>query len=174
MLATYSPVLDASFSGAIEELGLASLESLYATATKDERETIGTEIDKKLYEVADAYWAYYNGLPEEKQQKIDAKLKINRYARPSVGQGYTTASGGPSAGKSTWNFHWGGVVMTSDDGKDNVVLENYATGDPAEENTKWTFDIYGTQKKNQTFHERHKATQQHGQTPTTMAIEKVP
>jgi hypothetical protein len=165
----------AKSSGMIKEDELKALATSYGKAkTNAERETIETKYVNKLDEVADAYWSYYNGLPEAEREQIDAKLKINRYASPSVGQGYTTASGGPSAGKSTWNFHWGGVVMTSDDGKDNVVLENYATGNPAEENTKWTFDIYGTQKKNQTFHERHKATQQHGQTPTTMAIEKVP
>lgn len=63
--------------------------------------------------------------------------------------------------------------MTSDDGEDRVVLENYAVGNPNVENKLWTFDMYGMQK-GQTFHERHKETKQHGTTPTTMTIEKTP
>ena len=42
------------------------------------------------------------------------------------------------------------------------------------ENDKWTFETYGNRWASQTFHERHKATDQHGQTPTTMTIEQTP
>ena len=156
-----------------KKLDLQPLVNEYIIAsTPIEKEAIKTRYKKKLEEVADAYWDYYNKLPTTRREHVDAALKINRYARPSVGQGYTTSSGGPSAGKATWNFHWGGVVMASNDDKDNAVLENYAVGDPTVENKLWTFDIYGTQKKGQTFHERHTATQQHGTTPTTMTVEK--
>ena len=56
-------------------------------------------------------------------KKIDAAVEINHHARPEVGQGFTTSSGGAKIkGKSTWNFHWGAVVMKSDDNADIVVL----------------------------------------------------
>jgi hypothetical protein len=62
--------------------------------------------------------------------------------------------------------------MTSDDTRDKVVLENYSTSDWDEENTRWTFEMYGTKTADQTFHEAHKATGQHGEKPTTMTFEK--
>lgn len=125
--------------------------------------------------VAEAYWTYYNGLDAAERDPIDALLGINRYAIPEVGQGYTMSSGGdpvPDMEDHTWNFHWGGVVMTSDDGVDKVVLENYAVGDADAQNERWNFALYGTAKDDQTFHERHKATHLHGLTPTTMVIAK--
>jgi len=156
------------------EKELTDLSDKYNLATGEkEKKDIKALYTKKLDEVAEAYWHYYNQQTETERDRIDAVLKINRYAKPGVGQGYTISSGGASGGKTTWNFHWGGVVMTSDDNKDTVVLENYAVGDPTVENTKWTFDIYG-EKKDQTFHERHQATEQHGVSPTTMVIEKKP
>jgi Domain of unknown function (DUF4157) len=159
----------------LKEPDLVALEKEYAAATTEpKKKDVIARYQAKLDEIAEAYWAYYNKQSESERDKIDKLLKINRYAAPDVGQGYTISSGGPSAGKATWNFHWGGVVMTSDDGKDKVVMENYAVGDPKVENKLWTFDVYGTEKKGQTFHERHSATQQHGKTPTTMLIEKKP
>lgn len=133
---------------------------------------IRRELTAKYNEIAEAYFEYYNGKSEAARDAIDKVLKINAYASPGVGQGYTTSSGGASyADTSTWNFHWGGVVMTSDDGTDKVVLENYSVSRPDEQNERWTFELYGT-KTAQTFHARHKATRQHGQAPTTMVIEK--
>ena len=76
--------------------------------------------------------------------------------------------------KSTWNFHWSGVVMQSDDGRDNVVIENYSVSDWDKENKNWTFETYGLLKLSQTFHSQHKDTDQHGQAPTTMVIETKP
>ena len=51
---------------------------------------------------------------DAERQAIDQDLGINWYARPGVGQGYTTSSGGAAVPGSTrtWNFHWSGVVMT--------------------------------------------------------------
>lgn len=156
-----------------KELALLATEFSKATTTAD-KDNIIARYQKTLDDVAEAYWEYYNKLPASKRDEVDKALKINRYAAPGVGQGYTTSSGGASAGKATWNFHWGGVVMLSDDGKDRVVLENYATGNPNEQNKLWTFEMYGSEKKGQTFHEQHQATLQHGLTPTTMTIEKKP
>ncbi len=159
--------------GKAKELQLDPIIKEYHAAKTDaERKVVGGKYFAKLSEVAEKYWLYYNGLTDNEKDTIDSTLKINRYANPDVGQGYTISSGGASAGKATWNFHWGGVVMESTDGKDKVVLENYATGNPNEENKLWTFDMYGTHKKGQTFHERHEDTLQHGLTPTTMTIEK--
>jgi len=158
-----------------KELELQPILLEWSNATTEtEKKTATTKYFAKLDDVAAKYWAYYNTLPETTRDQVDKNLKINRYAKPDVGQGYTISSGGPSAGKATWNFHWGGVVMTTDDGKDTAVLENYATGNPDEQNKLWTFELYGTEKKGQTFHEQHQGTLQHGKTPTTMAIEKVP
>ena len=72
------------------------------------------------------------------------------------------------------HLHWGGVVLKSEDNADIVVLENYSVSKWDEENKNWTFDLYGTKKRDQTFHGRHKATGQHGDAPTTMVIEKRP
>lgn len=175
------PLKGISFSSALIsaqliESELAPIVTAYANATTPEEKKIKkAEYGKKLNKVAEKYWEYYNTkLTNTERDNVDKALKINRYATPDVGQGYTISSGGPSAGKATWNFHWGGVVMNSDNEKDKVVLENYAVGKPDEENQLWTFDMYGTEKKGQTFHERHTDTQQHGKTPTTMTIEKEP
>jgi hypothetical protein len=80
------------------------------------------------------------------------------------------SSGGASfPGKTTWNFHWAGVVMRS--GGDVVTLENFAVGDPDAKNTDWNYQMYGPPSRTgQTFHEQHKASQQHGMQPTTMRV----
>jgi len=166
-------ILMASVFGESVEDKLPKLLAEWRKAQPDKKEAIAARYSAKLDEAAEEYWKYYNELESSERDKIDKALKINRYASPDVGQGFTISSGGASAGKATWNFHWGGVVMTSDDNSDKVVLENYAVGDPSVENKLWTFDIYGS-KKDQTFHERHQATKQHGMTPTTMTIEKKP
>ena len=64
--------------------------------------------------------------------------------------------------------------MQSDDSNDNVVIENYSVSKWDKENNDWTFETYGLRKESQTFHAQHKATDQHGQAPTTMVIETKP
>jgi hypothetical protein len=161
-------------AGAAREAELEPLaERKAAATTEEELEAINAAIRNKADEAARAYWSYYNGLPEDERERIDAALKINRHADATVGQGFTMSTGGKDiGGKNRWNFHWGGVVMTSDDNHDKVVLENYSTSDWDEQNTRWTFEMYGTKNPDQTFHEQHKATGQHGETPTTMTFEK--
>jgi hypothetical protein len=84
----------------------------------------------------------------------------------------------------TWNFHWAGVVMKA--GADNITLENYAimfpkTGDPVKDkenrqraydwtNTDWVFQMYGTVKEGQTFHEQHLKSGTHGTKATTFRV----
>jgi hypothetical protein len=161
-------------AGARHEAEMESLATRKAAASTDEeRDALNAAYKKKADDAANAYWSYYNRRPEAERDAIDQALGINRYAEPAVGQGFTMASGGSNVpNKNRWNFHWGGVVMTSDDNRDRVVLENYSTSDWDEENDRWTFEMYGTKTADQTFHAAHKETGQHGEKPTTMTFEK--
>ena len=114
----------------------------------------------------------YRGLDEVEQRKIDEAAGINDFANPEIGEGFTMSSGGaPIAGfeDNTWNFHFAGLVMKS--GGDFVTLENFSVSKPDVSNTDWTFDMYGpAHKEGQTFHDQHTDTNQHGETPTTLAV----
>ena len=164
-------------TGAKREAELGPIATRWRNArTELMKEAISTEYGEKQDEAAEAYFAYYNSRSDAERQRIDRELGINWYARPTVGQGYTTSTGGaPVPGADmTWNFHWSGVVMTSDDTRDNVVIENYSVSNWDTENNDWTFETYGTRKSDQTFHGQHQATKQHGESPTTMVIENTP
>jgi hypothetical protein len=130
--------------------------------------------------LAKYFLGVYSQLPPKTRNDLDRRIGINRWADPQVGQAYTISSGGPSVpGKSTWNYHWAGVVMKSDDGRDNVTLENYSVSNPAVQNQEWMFQMYGSaqsatenrDKRGQTFHEEHSRMGTHGQNPTTMVAE---
>jgi len=151
----------------------AAETAYYAAATEADKKTKLDIFWAKVDEYGNIMMSFYNKMSETKREEIDKYLKINKYTSPTVGQGYTMSSGGRNyPGKRTWNFHWGGVVMKSDDQKDTVTLENYAVPGNVE-NKKWDFAMYGTAaKKGQTFHEQHHDTKQHGDRPTTMTIEK--
>ena len=116
----------------------------------------------------------YHLLPKNTREEFDATIGINRFANPEIGQAYTTSSGGnpfPGRRDSTWNFHWGGVVMKSSDGKDNLTLENYAVGDWDAENNDWSFNMYGpAEERGQTFHDVMYDSKALGMKPTTMAV----
>ncbi len=151
------------------------VEAYNKAKTEGEKKKIASKYRAYNSYIAEAYWSFYNNLSDAEKLKIDKKAGINKFANPDVGQGFTTSSGGdPVKGfeRNTWNFHWGGVVMNSNDNKDKIILENYAVGVPEEENKDWEFAMYGTDKEGQSFHETHKDTNQHGESPTTMAIEK--
>ncbi|AXT53609.1 DUF4157 domain-containing protein [Aquimarina sp. BL5] len=154
------------------EVNVAKADFL-AAVSDAEKEMKGDIYWAKVEEYGDIMMSYYNKQSESKREEIDKYLKINKYANPNVGQGYTMSSGGTNyPGERTWNFHWGGVVMKSDDQKDTITLENYAVPGNVE-NERWDFAMYGTAaKKGQTFHEQHHDTKQHGDKPTTMTIEK--
>jgi hypothetical protein len=148
-------------------------KTAYRAATGADRKAKIKIYWSKVEAYGDSMMTYYNTMSTSKREEVDKYLKVNKFASPKVGQGFTMSSGGTNyPGKRTWNFHWGGVVMKSDDKKDTITLENYAVpGDV--ENKKWDFAMYGTAaKKGQTFHEQHRGTKQHGDKPTTMAIEK--
>jgi hypothetical protein len=125
--------------------------------------------------IADDVLALYTSFSSKAQQIMSRNAGINEYAVPDVGQGFTISSGGaPVPDRRTWNFHWAGVVLKSADGADSVTLENYAVGDAQVQNDEWVFQMYGHQRKAQSFHRQHRATGQHGRTPTTMVVEHVP
>jgi hypothetical protein len=150
-------------------------DKIRSASAGPDKELARAEFDEKVDDIAEAYWGYYRSLSSTEKVAVDQSLKINASAVPKVGQGYTISTGGASVpGVSQWNFHWGGVVMKSDDGSDTIVLENYATGDPAEQNALWTFETYGSLDPAQSFHAQHLATGQHGQSPTTMTFENKP
>ncbi|WP_175621861.1 eCIS core domain-containing protein [Chryseobacterium schmidteae] len=157
-----------------KQLEINTSEAAYnAAITEADKEAKGDIYWSKLDEYGNIMMSFYNKMPETHREEVDKYLKINQYAAPQVGQGYTMSSGGSNyAGKRTWNFHWGGVVMKSNDQKDTVTLENYAVPGNVE-NDLWDFAMYGNASKpGQTFHEQHHDTQQHGDRPTTMVIEK--
>ena len=140
------------------------------TAASDPEEMKKEIFNEKLGGTGDEGLARYEALSVADKERFDQDTGINRFAAPTVGEGYTMSSGGaPIPGNRTWNFHWGGVVMLS--GDDRVTLENYAVGDPAVKNSDWEFQMYGF-KAGQTFHEQHQATGQHGDSPTTLQVEK--
>lgn len=116
--------------------------------------------------------AQYEALSADERRAFDEKAGINDFANPEVGEGFTMSSGGkPIAGyeDNTWNFHFAGLAMKS--GGDFVTLENFSVSKPDVSNTDWTFDMYGpAHKEGQTFHDQHTATNQHGESPTTLAV----
>jgi len=131
------------------------------------------------------YWALGAG----GRRAFDSYTGINRAANPTIGGGYTLATeydmpGFKTKGPMTWNFHWAGVVMK--DGANNITLENYAVSygtdpDPIknarlqekaynEVNREWVFQMYGTRKRGQTFHEQHVKSGTHGTRGSTFAV----
>ncbi|MCO4743935.1 MAG: DUF4157 domain-containing protein [Proteobacteria bacterium] len=126
----------------------------------------------------------YAALSEAGRNKVDSTLGINAFAAPDVGEGFTMATeyqmpgAAEVPGKNRWNFHWAGIVAK--DGADVISLENYAvTADYAESmgvrqydfaDREWVFQMYGTEKYDQTFHAQHLATGTHGTKATTMQV----
>jgi hypothetical protein len=158
------------------------LGAIFGMPGPTERETASTDpegmkqdiFNEKLGGTGDEGLRKYQALSPPERERFDRETGINRFAAPQVSEGYTMSSGGapvPGMESNTWNFHWGGVVMLS--GDDRVTLENYAVGDPTVQNSDWEFQMYGSAAKpDQTFHEQHKATRQHGEAPTTMHVRK--
>ncbi len=166
----------------------AKAKKAYDAADKKWQAFLDQDVSgKKLRAVLQAYWdadkirtsliaeimGPYEGMKAADQEAFDDKVEINRHANPGVGEAYTISSGGPAkSSRSTWNFHWGGVIMKT--GGDNVTMENYA-GNQTDE---WYFQMYGVPTKGnprtgQTFHEQHRDVHaQHGTTPTTLSTEK--
>lgn len=118
--------------------------------------------------------AEYEKLDADAKDAFDKDAKINAYADPEIGEAFHISTGGPAKqnGKSTWNFHWAGVVMKS--AGDTMTLENYSVSDYEVENDEWAFQLYGVGKKGQSAHEEHRDVHgQHGENPTTMTATRV-
>ncbi len=95
-------------------------------------------------------------------------LYVNQYTVPGVGGAYVISSGGNDISGENgrmWPHHWAGVVMVSEDGKDQVVMENYYYD--GKHNDLWQFDMVGL-RIGQTFHDIHKSGRLHGDAPVTM------
>ncbi len=171
---TKAKITDVIVKASAKKREITAAETAFAAATTEaDKEAKGNIYWAKVDEYGNIMMSFYNTMSESKREEIDKYLGINKFATPGVGQGYTMSSGGTNyPGESTWNFHWGGVVMKSNDQNDTVTLENYAVPGNVE-NSRWDFAMYGTAaKKGQTFHEQHHDTKQHGDRPTTMTIEK--
>jgi hypothetical protein len=130
------------------------------------------------------YWE----LGEDGRKAFDKFTATNLSANPEIGGAYTMATekempGFKSKGR-TWNFHWAGVVAK--DGSNNITLENYAVSygsdpDPVKQkalqtlaynhvNRSFDFQMYGTKKEGQTFHEEHLGSGTHGNRASTFAV----
>jgi hypothetical protein len=150
--------------------------------------------DPVLPTTADQAREQYWELGEDGRREFDQFASINTAADPEIGGAYTmnTEYNMPGSdvvreddgtARMRWNFHWGGVVMK--DGDNNITLENYAvmfeeTGDPVKDkanqekaydwtNRGWNYQMYGTVKEGQTFHEQHLETGTHGTRASTFA-----
>lgn len=119
----------------------------------------------------------YGELTPEGQEKFDREAGINAHANPDIGEAYAMSSGydlpgfAEHEGESTWNFHWGGVVLK--DGDDNVTLENYAViaeGIERYINRDWNFAMYGTTGGDDTFHHDHLESKTHGTKATSIVV----
>lgn len=168
----------------------ASLQRVVTTFYKYEKQSYDLQdeiaaatderTEAKLKKKQSLYWQRmleaYDRIPGRTRKKFDEELGINDFANPDVGEGYTISSGGnyhANMKDQTWNFHWGGVVMKSNNGKDNVTLENYAVGDWDAQNNDWAYAMYGVGSEGkQSFHSKMNATKGFGKRPTTMAIGK--
>jgi hypothetical protein len=148
---------------------------------------IGSQYARKVFRkpgtIAEAK-AMYLALGNAGMDKFDKEAGINFYANPEIGESYSMATEGDMPGfktypgESTWNYHWAGVVMK--DGSDNITLENYAVTEKYAESKgvdqydfidrEWTFAMYGTTDKSQTFHQEHLASKTHGTHATSIAV----
>lgn len=164
---------------------IASNDALVKEWTDILAEKIGAKTVAEVFdEYADSVAEYdklkaqilkpYNDQSTLEKKLFDEKVGINRYSNPDVGEAHTMSSGGTDyPGKSTWNFHWAGVIFKSITGSDNITMENYA----GSADSDWALQMYGVPTKGderlgQTFQDIHKGTKQHGDNPTTLTTEK--
>ncbi|HBL30209.1 MAG TPA: hypothetical protein DD490_25535 [Acidobacteria bacterium] len=145
---------------------------------------VKSKVIRKPATIAEAKIMYL-ALGDAGMDKFDKEAGINAYANPDVGESYSMATEGDmpgfhvEPGTDAWTFHWAGVVMK--DGSDNITLENYAvTGTYAASkgvasssdfiNREWNFGMYGTTRKEQTFHDQHLKSGTHGSHATSIAV----
>jgi hypothetical protein len=175
---------DAAVAEAVKKYKAAKAAEVVLKNTNINGETLG-DILTRYWTASSAHSGYIAAImkPYEDQgavdkEAFDKKVGINRHSNPDIGEAYTISSGGDAKKDAsgdpitTWNFHWGGVVMKS--GGDNVTLENFA----GSQEDDWVMQMYGVptvddERKGQTFQEQHRDDhEQHGETPTTLTTEK--
>lgn len=131
---------------------------------------------------------YPNNLPKEfllaalhESPTLSQEFSVNAFASPHVGEGFVSITAGENLlpPEQTWDYHWSGVVMESTDGKDYIVIENFAHLIPDPQNlyeyipavnNEWRFKMHGTRNAAQSFHTKHFETDQHGSTPLTLSV----
>ena len=105
----------------------------------------------------------YKALSAEEKRQIEEDTGLNDFAAPGVGEAYALAR--DMSGGSTYNFHWGAVIMAS--GSDRTVLENSYNASLPEENNAWEYYMYGP--GGLSFHSRY-AGAWAGPDPVTFAV----
>jgi len=167
------PLMEGRETAASQPEGMKAeiLETILAGSSTDAALAAKLESSSKALGAAKGAAAVYQyeNMPEALRDKLDEQAGLNKYVKPALGEGYAINRGITAvAGKGTWNFHWGGVILSS--GDDRVTLENF--GNKAD--TEWGFNMYGTVKAGQTFHEQALASGEHGTKPVTMKVYKRP
>ena len=105
----------------------------------------------------------YKGLSSSEKTRVERETGLNEYAMPGVGEAYSIAR--DMTGGSTYNYHWGAVIMAS--GVDRVVLENSWDGSQPLENNNWKYAMYGP--GTQSFHSAY-ASSWAGPDPVTIRV----
>lgn len=152
---------------------VATMKELLAQDKRPAAEALAAKIDTIMT-------GHYNKVksgelpkvPPEKLTQAEQAAGINRFADVLPGQAFVIASSNdthPQAsahGLGTWVYHWAGVIMAGEGG-DTVALEILANAGP----TNWFYDMY-SKGTNQSFHDKHAATLQHGTTPFTLGVKR--
>jgi hypothetical protein len=97
------------------------------------------------------------------KDRIERETGLNEYAAPGVGEAYAIAR--DMSGGSSYNYHWGAVIIAS--GNDRTVLENSWDSSQPLENNAWHYWMYGP--GTQSFHSRY-ASSWAGPDPVTIRV----
>jgi hypothetical protein len=169
-------------TGNIENLPLPEDTNNYKRLNRQDESIEGSRIDKELKERQ--HQIKKIKLPEGLDKNtisiyadlMEAQLEIrrilaennlpsaglNREAIPKVGEGFVTISAGKNKMEMlTWNYHWASVVMKSK--TDLVTIESYAHNNEL----KGVWDMYSVGPNDQSFHNIHFESDQHGEAPVT-------
>ena len=117
----------------------------------------------------------FSKLDDGVQDELSRRARINDFADPAVGEGYTivTESDWPGFNDGdmpVWNFHWAAVLAV--DGTDRLTIEGYQDGrQRATDN--WQLALYNTEKQGQTFNDDHGETGTHGSNFSTFRVRLV-
>jgi hypothetical protein len=112
------------------------------------------DLSHSLNDLAEKYTrgisVHYLELDPRSRAAVDESLGIGSFAAPGVGEAFVTPFGPGEAAP----YHYGAVIMVSDDGNDRLTFENYINPGAPAQNTNWNLDMYG---KGDTWDERWNA-----------------